>query len=92
MKKIVLLAVAFVALTAVSCKKDKTCKCTTTETNSNVYVPNPTNSVSSETKYTKISKGDANKLCPATTVETDNNNMSGASANVNTKTTTCSIS
>jgi hypothetical protein len=70
MKKITLLAVAFVALTAVSCKKDRTCTCTTTTTStsstsgsfSSSY-SGPFNSTENKTTLTKVSKKTAKANC-----------------------------
>ena len=92
MKKIVLLAEAFVALTAVSCKKEKTCSCTVTVTNSNsLYNPTNPDTQTIEYKYGKMKKGEANQVCPTSTTDVVNNNESGAAANIETTTTTCTI-
>ena len=56
MKKITLIAIAFVALSLVSCKKDYTCTCTTTG------VTEPT-----VTKIVGVKKSDAKANCVSTT-------------------------
>ena len=65
MKKITLIAVAFIAVSFASCSKAKTCTCTSTN--------NGSSGGTTVTSYDKISSGDANKLCPKTTTHTDNN-------------------
>lgn len=54
MKKITLLAVAFVAISLASCKKARTCTCTDNNGDKTVTVTD------------KISKEDANLVCPKT--------------------------
>ena len=61
MKKITLIAVAFIAVSFASCKKAKTCSCTSTNNGTTV------------TSYDKISSSDANKLCPKQTTSTNSN-------------------
>ncbi len=63
MKKITLLAVAFVAISFASCKKDYTCTCSYTS---------GTSTASSNVTYTKVKKKDAQKSCDAA-----NANMGG---------------
>jgi len=70
MKKIVLLAVAFVALTAVSCKKDRTCTCKTTTVSSSTTTSGftfsstgPYSSTENKTTMTKVSKKAAAANC-----------------------------
>lgn len=58
MKKIALFSFAVVALSLASCKKDRTCECT--------YTQSGTTNVTSHTEsttYTKIKKSDAKYLC-----------------------------
>ncbi len=67
MKKITLLAVAFVAVSLASCKKDRTCECTYTSTSGSGSVS------TSKTTYKKVKKSDAKFLCQKTTyVHVDN--------------------
>ncbi len=54
MKKIVIIAVAALAVSFASCKKEKTCTCTD---------PNGDKTV---TSLDKVSSGDANAACPKT--------------------------
>jgi hypothetical protein len=62
MKKLTLLAVAFVAVSFASCKKDYTCTCTTT----------PGTATASVTKIIGVSKKAAQANCVSgTTTETD---------------------
>ena len=58
MKKITLFAFAVVALSLASCKKDRTCECTYTQTGT-------TNTISDKqtTDYKKIKKADAEYMC-----------------------------
>ncbi len=58
MKKITLLAVAFVAITFASCKKDRTCECTYTQTGTTNVTSN-----TSTTVFKKIKKSDAKYFC-----------------------------
>jgi hypothetical protein len=99
MKKITLLAVAFVALTAVSCKKDRTCTCKTTtssysQTSSGVTVSStgPFGSTEDKTVMTKVSK----KAAAANCVSSENTSTeTSASGNSTTTTVTkndCSLS
>ena len=60
MKKITLLAVACVAISLASCKKDRDCECTSTNTYSN---GTSTTSPASTTTIKKVSKGEAKTLC-----------------------------
>lgn len=57
MKKITLLAIALVAISVTSCKKDRTCSCTVTD--------NSPGSTTSEYKvvYKKITKSNAKAAC-----------------------------
>ncbi|MES2513324.1 MAG: hypothetical protein V4580_04240 [Bacteroidota bacterium] len=92
MKKITLLAAVLVAVTFASCKKEKTCSCTVSESNSNTtYFPNPTSTTSYEVKYGKMKKGEANQVCPTSNTDVVNNNESGNFANTKTTTTTCTL-
>ena len=61
MKKIAILSIVFAGLAFASCKKDRTCSCTSSST-----VPGST---SSTTEYTivKAKKGDAKRACVKTT-------------------------
>ena len=61
MKKITLIAAAVIAVSFASCKKARTCSCTSTNNGTTV------------TSYDKISSGDANKLCPKTDTQTSSN-------------------
>lgn len=62
MKKITLIAAAFIAVSFASCSKAKTCTCTTTITNGN------TTSTTTDVKsFDKMSSGDANAACPKST-------------------------
>ena len=61
MKKITLLAVAFVALTAVSCKKDRICTCTTTSTGG---------TTTQKTTMYEVKKSDARENCIGYQTET----------------------
>ncbi len=55
MKKITLLAAAFVAITFASCKKDRVCTCTTTPVLGTAYTE--------ETTYFDVRKKDARLYC-----------------------------
>ena len=79
MKKITLIAVAFIAVSFASCKKAKTCSCT--------YTHNGAAAGTTVTSYDKISSGDANKLCPKTDTQTQTN-----SSGTNVQTKTCTLS
>ena len=61
MKKITLLAVAFVALTAVSCKKDRICTCTTTSSGGTTV---------QKTTYYKVKKSEFRESCIGSQTET----------------------
>lgn len=65
MKKITLIAAAFIAVSFASCSKAKTCTCTTSTTKNGV-----TQTTTEVTSYDKISSGDANAVCPKTTTST----------------------
>lgn len=56
MKKLSILTVAVLAISFASCKKDRVCTCTVTQTGSTV-------SGSYVTTMTKVSKGTAKKAC-----------------------------
>lgn len=91
MKKITLIAVALIAVSFASCKKAKTCTCSTTKTTTTTSggFSTTSSSVSSDvTSYDKISSGDANILCPKTT--TDTYNTGSNTSHVDTKTCTLS--
>lgn len=60
MKKITILAVAALAISFASCKKDRVCTCTTTYTGS-------TTSSTDVTTMTKVSKGAAKANCTSGT-------------------------
>jgi hypothetical protein len=60
MKKITLLAVACVAISLASCKKDRTCTCTNTSTQPDYYGPGV--STKTETTIYKESKKDEARL------------------------------
>ncbi len=62
MKKITILAVALVAMSFASCKKERTCDCTVTSTTGSV-----TSTSTNSTKIEKISKGDGVAVCQKTT-------------------------
>ncbi len=57
MKKITILSIALVALSFASCKKDRTCKCTTTDNS-----PGATTS-EYQVVYKKVTKGQAKSAC-----------------------------
>lgn len=57
MKKITLLAVAFVAISFASCKKDRTCTCKTDQAGA----------TDQKITYTKARKGDARAACLSST-------------------------
>lgn len=71
MKKIILLAVAFATVSLVSCKKDRTCECTTTttQTNGTTTTGNP-----STTTYKKVKKSDATYMCQKSTYKNVDDN------------------
>ncbi len=86
MKKITLVAAAFIAVSFASCSKAKTCSCSTTYTTTNSGVSYSTTSTD-VTSYDKLSSGDINVMCPKTTTDTYSN---GSNAHVDTKTCTLS--
>ena len=91
MKKITLIAVALIAVSFASCKKAKTCTCSTTKTTTTTSggFSTTSSSVSSDvTSYDKISSGDANILCPKTT--TDSYTTGNSTTHVDTRTCTLS--
>ena len=59
MKKLTILSVAFLAISFASCKKDRTCSCTTTHT-STAYADE---TLSEEITLKKTSKGRAKRSC-----------------------------
>jgi hypothetical protein len=92
MKKIILLAAVITVASFTSCKKEKTCSCTVTVSNSNsLYNATNPDTETIEYKYGKMKKGEANQVCPETTTDVVNNNESGNAANIQTTTTSCSI-
>ena len=69
MKKITLIAIALTAFSITSCKKDRACKCTYTNSQGNV--------TTEELTYTKIKKSDAKDACSNyTSTNTSGNNTS----------------
>jgi len=64
MKKIILLAIAFVAFSISSCKKDFVCECTTTYTSSS---GNVTTDTDDNVTYRDVKKGEAKSLCQKST-------------------------
>jgi hypothetical protein len=82
MKKITLLAVAFVAISLASCKKDRDCECTTTT----VFANGTTTTGTAQTITIKeIKKSEAKTWCTKkVTVETDN-------TGTETKTSDCKL-
>jgi hypothetical protein len=101
MKKITLFSFALVALSLASCKKTRTCTCTskttTIETQSGAVTSGPTTSVSDDgtttTSYAKIKKKTAKVDCLSTTTTyTDEYTFSGTTTtNQVTKETTCTL-
>ena len=70
MKKITLLAVACVAISLASCKKDRTCTCVNTTTQPDYYGPG----ISTETDvtvYMESRKGDARLYCMSSKYDYD---------------------
>lgn len=65
MKKITILAIAFIAISIASCKKDRSCTCTVTD--------NSPGSTSSEYKvvYKKITKSNAKAACMSIDITPD---------------------
>ena len=91
MKKITIIAVALITVSFASCKKAKTCSCTTTyttTTTSGSFSSTSSSSTTDVTSYDKISSGDANVLCPKSTV--DSYPSGNNSSNVDTRTCTLS--
>lgn len=80
MKKITLIAVAFIAVSFASCSKAKTCTCTTTQTYNGISYGNTTTST---TSMEAISSGDANVICPKSETNTTANS---SGSDVSTKT------
>lgn len=87
MKKITLVAAAFIAVSFASCSKAKTCSCSTTYTTTNSGVSYSTTSTDA-TSYDKLSSGDINVMCPKTT--TDTYNTGSNTTHVDTRTCTLS--
>jgi hypothetical protein len=75
MKRITLLSMIVLGLGAFSCKKDRTCECTTTYTSPS---GNVTTDPSDNTTYKEIRKRDAKNLCQKSTVV--NVNSSGGTS------------
>lgn len=67
MKKITLIAAAFIAVSFASCSKAKTCTCTSTSGNT---------TYTDVTSYDKIGSSSANIACPKTRTRTNGNNTS----------------
>lgn len=81
MKKITFLAVAALAISFASCKKERVCECTVTSTNGSVTT------TSTETiTYTKIAKSDAKFAC-----QKRSNTSTPSSGAVNTSTWDCKL-
>ena len=78
MKKITLLAVAFVAISLASCKKDRDCECTTTTVSANGTT---TTGTAQTTTIKEISKGDAKTQCNKTVYS--NTNSGGTTTSTN---------
>lgn len=76
MKKITLLAIAFVAITFASCKKDRVCTCTETPTSGVV--------TTYQTTFFDAKKKDARLLCTSYASQT---NITAPVANTGSKTT-----
>jgi len=81
MKKITLLAVAFVALAAVSCKKERECVCTTTSNGVSIV----------STTKVKSGKKDATSWCEASNGSKTTTTVDGVSVPYTSNGTTCSI-
>jgi hypothetical protein len=77
MKKITLLAVAFVAISFASCKKDRVCTCTTTA---------PSGTLVEKTTYFDSKKKDARLFCTGSQTET-----TAGGATVTGNKTTCEL-
>lgn len=84
MKKITLLAAVVVAISFASCKKDRTCECTYTQTGTT----NVTSHTSS-TVITKVKKSDAKYLC-GKEVETYTS-TNGSVSNTSSYTSDCKL-
>lgn len=78
MKKITLLAVACVAISLASCKKDRDCECTSTYVSANGTT---TTGTAQTTTYKKISKGDAKTQCSKTVYSSTNSGGTTTSTN-----------
>jgi len=78
MKKITLLAVACVAISLASCKKDRDCECIYSYTSANGTT---TTDPATTTTYKKISKGDAKTQCNKTVWS--NTNSGGTTTSTN---------
>lgn len=79
MKKIALFAFAAAALSLASCKKDRTCECT--------YTQSGTTNVTSNTEkitYTKAKKSDAKYFCDKVTNTNTYTNSGGSSTGTST--------
>ncbi|MBK9283773.1 MAG: hypothetical protein IPM51_05565 [Sphingobacteriaceae bacterium] len=90
MKKVIFMA-AIAVLGMTSCKKDRTCKCTTTVTSQTFNgVANPTLPAASteETKYTKASK----KAVDCNSGEETWTQVSGANTTIQVQKVDCSLS
>lgn len=79
MKKITLFAFAVAALSLASCKKERTCECTYTQSG----VTNVTSHTESTT-YTKIKKADAKYLCTKDNTTTTTTYVGGSSSGTST--------
>ncbi len=82
MKKITILAVAALAISFASCKKERTCTCTTTNTSTNGTV---TTGTPRTTVYEKISKKDAQKQCWTTMSENNSITPTASTSKSDTK-------
>lgn len=102
MKKLVLFVAVVAAASFASCKKDRTCTCDWTSTQTQVTTISgggtttdvTTDSGTNEVVYTKAKKGDARAACLSYTT-TDENSYSGSGYTVTTTTdyeATCSLS
>jgi len=87
MKKIVILAIATVALTIVSCKKERTCSCTITSTSAMNGVSVSSTSTSKD-KYEKVSKKEIRRYEGCVSMTSSQTFTSGM---VTTSTTDCTI-
>ena len=84
MKKITLIAAAFIAVSFASCSKAKTCTCSTSQTYNGTAYGNTATSV---TSMDAVSSGDANVVCPKTDTQTQTN-----SGGTYVQTRTCTLS